>query len=304
MSKYIYLLFITTSFITVLGRKGIAQSKEVLAKSEYLTAEEAYEKKQYLKSLDHLDKAEKHWGQKAPRFQYLKVKSFFELKKYDESETEINIYFDIASEEDAGYIEMVKFLSSIKDAKEKARIREHELAKLKAIEDADWNRAQKENTLESYSLFLKKHPNSRYKKEITKITAPQVDSITMKIFHLTKEAESNYQISKTTYVVGTGGLILGTIALSSGIIGLSSKENINTVLTSFGLASVTISALAFWKLHKSGKDYNRAINEKKILQEKLDAITFETRLELNSSGIGFYSTFGKGKKQNPVVSPF
>jgi uncharacterized protein (TIGR02145 family) len=87
-----------------------AQSKDILAKSAMLNADEAYNKTDYYKCLKYLKDAETNLGKTNSRIQYLKVKSLMALGVNDfnnkaiwlQADTALKVFFDVTPEN--GYV--------------------------------------------------------------------------------------------------------------------------------------------------------------------------------------------------------
>jgi len=102
-----------------------AQSKDILAKSAMLNADEAYSKGDYSKCLKHLKDAEINLGKSNSRIQYLKVKSLMALGTDDfnnktlwlQADTALKVFFEVTPEN--GYVpekyeEMLFAVSNVK----------------------------------------------------------------------------------------------------------------------------------------------------------------------------------------------
>jgi uncharacterized protein (TIGR02145 family) len=147
----------------------IAQSKDILAKSAMLNAEEAYNQENYNESLNYLEETEKILGKTNSRIQYLKVKICMvlcnqdpsNLAKWEKADTELKKYFEVTTDSEASpekNDEMIMAVSKIKKAiteiekKEKAAEEERiRLAKAEEErnrrEDELYNMAKNNNQL-------------------------------------------------------------------------------------------------------------------------------------------------------------
>lgn len=94
-----------------------AQDKETRAQAYYMSAEDAYNASNYQKAYDKLVATENILGESNAKIEYLKVKSLMELKKYSEAKTELNKYFDMATNAKGTekYLEMMLLYGKLDD---------------------------------------------------------------------------------------------------------------------------------------------------------------------------------------------
>ncbi len=148
MKGFLIILFL---FPTI---SGFGQSKQVMAQSEYMAAEEAYGNGDYEKTLKHLNLAKTYLGKSNPPIQYLFVKCYHSLEDWSEAETAISKYFEVSDDTDNYYLEMVKLLSDIKSGKSNSE-----------EENRIWAAAKKENSFSSLENYLKKFPKGKHVEE-------------------------------------------------------------------------------------------------------------------------------------------
>ena len=119
-SQFIRLVMILLALIVALD--AAAQDKTILAKSEYMAAEEAYSNGNFEKCLTHLAKSKEHLGGTNYLIQYLEVKALYNQRQFTTASKSIAEFFKVIPEQSKNspeYSEMVKMLSTIK-AKEEA----------------------------------------------------------------------------------------------------------------------------------------------------------------------------------------
>lgn len=118
MGKYFKILVIG---LTLLSTNSIyCQSDELRARSSFVHAEDSYTIGDYKASIKHLLKARDILGGPNPKIQYLLVQSYAADKDYANAQKELDTYFDVASEEDDHYSDMVRQISKIEAKKEEA----------------------------------------------------------------------------------------------------------------------------------------------------------------------------------------
>ena len=144
---FFLLLFIVPVFST-------AQSNEILARSEFMLAEEAYGGADYNKTIKHLNQAVNYLGSTNPKIQALLVKSYNANGQFEEAKKAIESYFNVADESDGDFMEMVRLVGMINEATENA-----------GSEEQKWLDAQAKNTIEAYEEFLKAFPDGKYQEE-------------------------------------------------------------------------------------------------------------------------------------------
>lgn len=145
MKNLFFLLLVVTPVL------ASAQSNEILARSEFMLAEEAYGEADYSNAIKHLNQAIEYLGVSNPKIQALIVKSYFEEEQYEEAEKAMKVYFELADESDGDFMEMVRLVGRIREAAENVD-----------GEEQGWKNAQEQNTPEAYEDFLKVFPEGVY----------------------------------------------------------------------------------------------------------------------------------------------
>jgi tetratricopeptide (TPR) repeat protein len=192
-----------------------AQSKEILARSSMLAAEEEYNKENYKECLSYLEEVETALGQTNSRVQYLKVKTLMALNVFILAEIELKQFFDITPENEPSpekYDEMVLAVSKIKrlmaesekkKAEDEARAKEELIRaeKDKVREAQLYNSANTKKTIVAYQEYISNFPEGKHaaevKEKIAFITKCQTE-----ILEYSKKIELNPKNSSNFYLRG------------------------------------------------------------------------------------------------------
>ncbi len=168
-------IILTTIFLLSTFTLTHAQSKEILAKSAMLNAEEAYNNENYSECFSYLKEAETTLGKTNSSIQYLKVKALMATSDWKRAEAELKVYFEVTPESEAvpeKYDEMVLAVSKIKRSlAEEAKIMAAEEAKyieaqqVKERDEKLYNLAKTQNTINAYQQYIKSVPNGKYVSE-------------------------------------------------------------------------------------------------------------------------------------------
>ena len=92
-----------------------AQSDEVLAKSYFLKAQEAYSEGSNTTALAQLDKTLEYLGTTNPKVEALYVKIAMNKKDYENAEKHLNSYFEVTDEDHSDYVEMLGYVAEVKE---------------------------------------------------------------------------------------------------------------------------------------------------------------------------------------------
>jgi len=161
-----------------------AQSKDILAKSAMLNADEAYANGQYSECLGFLKDAETNLGATNSRIQYLKVKSLMAMGTNDQynkkiwlqSDMALKVFFEVTPEN--GYVpekyeEMLLSIGRIKGNMEETQAVEA----MEKIWNLPWNSDTKQKWMAAYQNYISRYPNGAYVKtaqvKIDKILYPE-----------------------------------------------------------------------------------------------------------------------------------
>ncbi|HBY66893.1 MAG TPA: hypothetical protein DEG69_03450 [Flavobacteriaceae bacterium] len=109
------------AFLLITGfglQSNYAQSDEVLAKSYFLKAQEAYSEGNNATALKQLDKTLEYLGTTNAKIEALYVKVSINRTNYIVAECHLNTYFEIADESHSDYIQMLGFVAKVKEEKE------------------------------------------------------------------------------------------------------------------------------------------------------------------------------------------
>jgi hypothetical protein len=165
--KAIFTTILVVCSITLLN----AQSKDILAKSAMLNADEAYGNGQYFECLGFLNDVVTNLGVTNSRIQYLKVKSLMAMGTNDQfnktiwsqAETELKSFFEVTPEN--GYVpekydEMLLTVGKLKKYIEEAEAVEE----MEKIYSSPWNNDSKQKWMVAFQNYLSHFPNGTYAK--------------------------------------------------------------------------------------------------------------------------------------------
>ena len=115
------LLTILFALVLFISSQVTAQDKTILAKSEYMAAEEAYGNGNFEKCLQHLAKSKEHFGGSNYLMQYLEVKALYGSHQFAAASKAIKEFFEVVPKESNNtpeYLEMVKLVAIVRDKEE------------------------------------------------------------------------------------------------------------------------------------------------------------------------------------------
>ncbi len=95
----------------------LAQPADIQAKSAFLAAQDAYGNGDYAKAIEKLDQVKKLLGSTNPRVEHLLANAYFENEEYDKAQASLHSYFELAADSDVNYLQMVRMVEAIKEAK-------------------------------------------------------------------------------------------------------------------------------------------------------------------------------------------
>ncbi|ADB40809.1 outer membrane protein assembly factor BamD [Spirosoma linguale] len=158
-------------YLLLLGSSSFAQTTDQKAQSAYLTANDAYEKGNYMEAANYLKQARDLLGKTNTKIQYLLVKALMDAMDYLAADAELKTYFEVTPEtlRDDRYNEMVKNVVFVEQKRkqqedEKERIfREQEQNRLQQTKQAELTRLRTiyDSKLRISDLKLKIPQNQR-----------------------------------------------------------------------------------------------------------------------------------------------
>lgn len=116
-----FLLIFCLTFIFVNSAKS--QSDEVLARSYFVKAKEAYGNGDYNDAISKLEKTEKYRRKTSGGIEALYVKCYLELQNYKLADKHLKKYFSIAKDGDRSYNEMLRYVVEIKEKNEEEQLK-------------------------------------------------------------------------------------------------------------------------------------------------------------------------------------
>jgi uncharacterized protein (TIGR02145 family) len=163
------------------GLHARAQDKTILAKSEYMAAEEAYSNGNFEKCINHLSKSKEYFGGSNYLIQYLEVKALYGDGQIIASSKAIKEFFEIAPKESTNtleYTEMVKMVAVINSKEEEVNNRFNEVLRTRNFKLA--------------KQYLIDYPKARNASEIEKIMTEALEKV---------DADFGYGAGKTKAVM-------------------------------------------------------------------------------------------------------
>ena len=120
-------------FIMLFGglQNSYAQSDEVLAKSYFLKAQEAYSNGDNSTALNRLDQTVEYLSTTNARIEALYVKIALNQEDYQTAEKHLKTYFETADESRSDYMEMIGYVADVKEKKAEAKENTTKIALLK-----------------------------------------------------------------------------------------------------------------------------------------------------------------------------
>ena len=112
---------LTLIILLCFGLNTYAQSNDVLAKSYFLKAQENYSEGNNASALKNLDKTVEYLINTNAKIEALYVKIFTAQSNYSEAKEHLKTYFERADESRSDYNEMLTYVTSIDEKKEKER---------------------------------------------------------------------------------------------------------------------------------------------------------------------------------------
>ena len=138
-----------------------SQSDDIIAKSAFLSAQDAYGNGDYTTAIDKLEHVKELLGSTNPRVEQLLTNAHFEIGDYEKAQSSLESYFELAADSDPNYMQMVRLVDQIK-------VKQAELAEkefLVSKDESAWKEAREQNTPISYDQYLESFPKGKYNKE-------------------------------------------------------------------------------------------------------------------------------------------
>ncbi len=281
-----------TCLFFLISISSFSQTKDLLAKSEFMAAEKSYQEGDYDKSIDHLDKAKEILENTNPILQYLYVKSYFGKGDWDKAQSALEKYFEIADESDPKYQEMVAIISKIRDQKEQETLSVN-------IGDEEWEKIQHSKNITDLKEFVLKYPKSQYaeeaKNKIEELNSTKKESL-MVLIQKEQEQIDFYQtkIKKrkkraiTSYIVGPLSIGLGLV------LGFreSVQEDEDYKYIGEQILLVGGTGLVLFGVFNTGNKKNKRklkqhILQKEIYEKQANELSFQLQPSSNSFGLAF-----------------
>lgn len=169
------------------------QGNDVMAKANFLKAEESFGNGRFAESIEYLDKVKQMLDGTNPRVEQLRARCYFELGDGYALQSSLASYFTMASESDIYYSQMLMLLTEVDRLKE-VQASQMVKAQQEMPDREAWKQAQITNTSSAYQKYLISFPNGLFVKEADerlKILPPTevIDSRDGRIYNVVKIGE-------------------------------------------------------------------------------------------------------------------